>query len=274
MKMKHNKKRNTAFLYESLIKELTRSIINEDTTRKAKIINIVKKFFNKGSILHEDLKIYRYLYECEEIDNEDIRRYMFEVKGDFYALDRKQVFNSQTRLIKEMHAELGARIFSNFVPNYRTLASIGQFFASHDLQPKARIILEKQIVEILTNQAQPKEEMQHIDKLTYKTFVDKFNSAYSNSLKEEQQKLLTNYITSFSDNGLQLKAFMNEELGRLKEQVTACINEMDELDSNKRKTKAVLNKLNSFSAREIDESMIKDVFYIQNLVMEISKNGD
>ena len=36
--MKHNKKRNTAFLYECLIKELTKSIVRKDETRKQKII--------------------------------------------------------------------------------------------------------------------------------------------------------------------------------------------------------------------------------------------
>ena len=60
-------------------------------------------------------------------------------------------------------------------------------------------------------------EMKHIDNLTYKTFVNKFNDTYKNSLKENQKKLLTNYIISFSDNGLGLKSFVNEELGSFKE---------------------------------------------------------
>jgi len=36
MKMKHNKKRNTAFLYESLIKELTKAIVRKQTDPKNK----------------------------------------------------------------------------------------------------------------------------------------------------------------------------------------------------------------------------------------------
>ena len=36
MKMKHNKKRNTAFIFEVLIRELTKSIVEKDTTRKRK----------------------------------------------------------------------------------------------------------------------------------------------------------------------------------------------------------------------------------------------
>ena len=40
MKMKHNKKRNTAFLYESLIKELTKSLVNKDEEKKQQIIKL------------------------------------------------------------------------------------------------------------------------------------------------------------------------------------------------------------------------------------------
>ena len=34
MKLKHNKKRNTAFLYEALVKELTKAIVNKDVEGK------------------------------------------------------------------------------------------------------------------------------------------------------------------------------------------------------------------------------------------------
>ena len=45
MKMKHNKKRNTAFLYECLLKELTKTIVRSENKRKDEIISIIKEFF-------------------------------------------------------------------------------------------------------------------------------------------------------------------------------------------------------------------------------------
>ncbi len=45
--MKHNKKRNTAFLYECLIKEITKAVVRKDSARKESIINIVKEHFQK-----------------------------------------------------------------------------------------------------------------------------------------------------------------------------------------------------------------------------------
>ena len=51
--MKHNKKRNTAFIYEVLTKELTKAIANNDADKKTDIITILKEHFIQGSPLAE-----------------------------------------------------------------------------------------------------------------------------------------------------------------------------------------------------------------------------
>ena len=56
--MKHNKKRNTAFLYECLVKELTKAIVHNDNDLKSKITEVIKENFKKGTILKKDLDIY------------------------------------------------------------------------------------------------------------------------------------------------------------------------------------------------------------------------
>jgi len=61
--MKHNKKRNTAFLYECLVKELTKAIIRNDNDLKIKITEVIKESFNKGTVLKKDLDIYNSLLE-------------------------------------------------------------------------------------------------------------------------------------------------------------------------------------------------------------------
>jgi hypothetical protein len=48
MRFKHNKKRNTAFLYESLLKEMSKSIVKKDENRKKRILSILKEFFSKA----------------------------------------------------------------------------------------------------------------------------------------------------------------------------------------------------------------------------------
>ena len=50
--MKHNKKRNTAFLYECLIKEVTKAIVRKDETTKQTVVEIgVNSIGKKYSIV-------------------------------------------------------------------------------------------------------------------------------------------------------------------------------------------------------------------------------
>ena len=46
MKVRHNKKRNTAFLYESLIKELTKTIIKKQNKRKQRVLFFIETWRN------------------------------------------------------------------------------------------------------------------------------------------------------------------------------------------------------------------------------------
>tara|TARA_R110001599_G_scaffold345644_1_gene570248 strand:- start:304 stop:1119 length:816 start_codon:yes stop_codon:yes gene_type:complete len=270
--MKHNKKRNTAFLYECLIKELTRSVVREDNSRQATIKSILKEYFCKGTILSKELSVYKELLETRDIDEKHHIRLLAESRVDFESLDRTNVFNSQTNLINKINKQLGTSVYSNFVPNYKDLATAGLFFQNKTLTAKKRIMLEERMVELLSREDVEEKEMVHVDNLTYKTFVNKFNETYDRTLREEQKELLTNYITSFSDNGLGLKSYLNEEIGRLKESVDAEIvgNNNNALTENFQKVRA---KLDDYAQSPLNQQIIEEIFYIQDLIAEVKRNG-
>ena len=75
--MKHNKKRNTAFLYECLIRELTKAILKEDKQKQTKVKGLLREFFAKGKALSKELKLYSSLLECKELNESFSRRLMF-----------------------------------------------------------------------------------------------------------------------------------------------------------------------------------------------------
>ena len=79
MKIRHNKKRNTAFVYEALVKEVTVAIIKNDKERKSKVINILKKHFKDGSALAKQLECYRSLYETRSISERASEKIIQEV---------------------------------------------------------------------------------------------------------------------------------------------------------------------------------------------------
>jgi len=271
--MKHNKKRNTAFLYECLVKELTKAIVREDKKRQIITKKVLKEFFNKNSELAKELDLYKSLLEGKELNESFSRRLLEETKKDFYGLNRKKIFNSQTKLINVMNQQLGHNVFSNFIPNYKDLASIGLYFHNHKLSAKKRIMLENNLVKFLGREDRVLSEMKHMDNLEYKTFVKKFNTTYDRTLRVEQKNLLTNYIVSFSDNGLGLKSFLNEEIGRLKNAVEKRIVENPSA-SNNENFKKVKVKLCSYAKVPINQQMVEEIFYIQDLIAEVSKNDN
>ena len=132
--------------------------------------------------------------------------------------------------------------------------------------------MEGELIEkMISEAAREKELLKPIDRLTYKTFVKKFNEKYSNSLLPEQCDLLKHYVSSFADNGIDLKLFLNEEIPRLLEGVRGSL-ELREVREDKdmeNKAKKVINMLENTSKRFVDNEFVHEILKIQNLVKEL-----
>jgi len=269
--MRHNKKRNTAFLFEILVNELTKAVVHKDEGKRRRTLSIISKHFAKGTNLYKELQLYKALRETHGLDKIIAEKLIFEVRAQRkYILD-SDVFEEQTELINDINKEYTKSIFTNFVPNYKNLATIAQIFNS-DAPVKERVLLEAKIVESLIKSEEKKEgKMVPIDNLVYKTFVNKFNDKYGDTLSEEQKGLLGRYISSFSDNNLELKVFLNEEIGRLKNSLKNSM-KLEEIKSDKsmlENAKKVLSKLESYAEEDITEDMIRSVLKIQQLAQEL-----
>ena len=66
---------------------------------------------------------------------------------------------------------------------------------------------------------------------------------------------------------------MNEEIGRLKNEVSVLTKKQKNAknDTLSSKLERVLVKLSSFADKPITEQVVKDVFYIQDLIQEVKK---
>ena len=122
------------------------------------------------------------------------------------------------KLIQQINETLSQTAFANFISNYKDIASAGAYFNSK-LKAKNRLLIEGRLVRLMSSDKIKEKQMEHVDNLTYKTFTKKFNKTYGRTLRQEQKDLLMNYVVSFSDNGLGLKSFINEEISRLKNEI-------------------------------------------------------
>ena len=268
---RHNKKRNTAFLYETLINEMTKAVVSGEKDKASKITNLIKNYFSDGGILKEEIDLYNALISTNGLDRETAINMLAEVKRVYLSLNQQEIFNAQTKAIADINKNLTKDVFSNFIPNYKNLATISQIF-SNKTPVKQRVLLEKKIIDGLTEVNNITQDLlQPIDNIIYKTFVGKFNEKYSDSLIFEQKELLNKYIVSFVDNGIDLKLFMNEEIDRLKEAVSSSFNSAHIKDDSEmvKKTKNVLSLLEDFRSQQIDDKMLIKVLKIQDLVKEI-----
>jgi len=249
--------------------------MKEDKERKEKAVSLVRKHFKPGSILHRHLQCYRSLYENQDMNKQTCEKILKEAKQAIRLLDSEGLFDSQTNLIKDVNKELEPRVFSNFVPNYKSLATIDQIF-SGKLSPKNIVILESQIVDDMSKPINSEKNTESIDNLVITSFVNKFNNKYENNLMENQKTLLNYYISSFADNGLGLKMFLNEEISRLKTQMTIA-SEISEIKSDKEmidKTQKVFEKLDQFKSETIGNGVVLTILKTQQLEREIFENGD
>jgi|TARA_E500000318_G_scaffold53298_2_gene49608 hypothetical protein len=274
MRLKHNKKRNTAFVYEALVRELTESVVKNNKNKQNKIVSIIKDHFGKESVLKEELDLYKSIYETRHIEKNTAEKIVVEAKNRYNSLNKKQIFQEQSALINKINRTLSNKVFTNFVPNFKSIASVYSIFQDA-LPVKDRVLLEENVVEQMSASVETKQEgQQPIDSLVYNTFVSKFNEEYSQSLNENQKHLLGHYVSSFADNGIELKVYLNDEIGRLKEELQDMKKE-DPVKSDenlKEKVNQVYNILENSKNKEIDTETIEVVLKTQDLLKEMKSN--
>ena len=272
---KHNKKRNTAFLYEALLKEVTKAIISGDRKAKKTAISILKESFAPKTVLSEELELYKTLLETKEMDNLAAEKIVFQVRQARNNLNENDIQEAQSRLISRVNKELSASVYSNFVPNYKNIATVSQLFSTDEgnANIKSGVLLEQKVVSSMMEAviAPDAPKMKPIDNLVFKSFVSKYNKEYSSGILSEQKELLNRYILSFSDNGVDVSIYLNEELGRLHGVLTDALASDDiKTDTTMvESTKRVISMIDGFRETPVDKDLIEDVLKIQNLVSEI-----
>ena len=267
--IKHNKKRNTAFLYEALVRELTKAALENNSKKSAEITSILKEHFKKTSLLYKDLELYRSLLETKDMDEPHLAdRLIQESKFSFNSMNRKEFFNAQTKLISAINKKLGVSVYNNFIPNYRDLGIVHNILQGVD-NTKSRVLLENNLVKKLCGDERINENKNYkpIDSLVYRQFVKKFNDEYGTALSEGQKKIISQYITSFVDDGLEFKVFISEKLNELKYALESYKAENPVILEG---IKNITKKFNNFESLELNESLLLDTLKLQSLVEEIN----
>lgn len=286
--IKHSKFRNTGFLFELLVRQVTSDILSN---RKSIAEGLLKKYFNSKTELANELKLYQFIVN-EKYNNENrAERFIDAVIDNRKKLDEKKILKEKYNLIKEIKENYQIDDFlKSQVPNYKVLASVYKIFefnlnteSSYD--PKDFVNTKFAIVEHLTskpianaksvdkiNEALKKEDKE-IRLLTYKMLVENFNKKYK-SLNEKQKGILKEYINSFT-NSDNLKAFITNEVVTLTKELTKTGKEIKD-KVTKIKLAETINQLNKIkTASKITDTHITSVImgYELEKVLKGTQNG-
>ena len=223
--IKHSKFRNTGFLFELLVRQVTSDILNN---RKGIAEGLLKKYFNSKTELSNELKLYQFIVS-EKYNNENRAEKFVDAVIDSRAkLDEKKILKEKYNLIKEIKDNYSIDEFlRSQIPNYKVLASVYKIFeykvnTEQNYDPKDFINTKYAVVEHLTGkvnntkaitestiQTELKKEDEEIRLLTYNVLIENFNKKYKN-LNEQQKGLLKEYINSFTNSDNLKKYVVNE----------------------------------------------------------------
>jgi len=274
MKRKHNKKRNTALIFEALILEMTKSIIHSDTAVRKNILGILRHHFCEGAELNKELQCYNALLESPSLDRYTAEKLVFRAKKQYDSLDKERIFAEQTQVINKVNRTVSPKVFSNFIPNYKAFATLAQIF--NDRTPlKQRVLMERKVIEEICSSGESSgERLIPVNSLVIKSFTDRYNSKYA-SLLPEQKKLLNKYILGVGVRDVDFCVVLGEELNRLASQVEASL-ELKEVKSDPEMcaaTQRVLNEIKSIYVPTVGPTELKKILKIQTLVSEYESDA-
>ena len=93
-----------------------------------------------------ELKLYQNILETKVDDKRLAEKIVLESRLEKSAIDNKVLFNEQSALISRINKELSPEVYTNFVPNYKDLATLHQIFNNPKIEAKQRVLLEETII--------------------------------------------------------------------------------------------------------------------------------
>jgi hypothetical protein len=228
-KIKHSKFKNTGFIFELLVRQITSEIMSSN---KSVAETILKEHFNSKKELSRELKLYQYLINEKYNSETKAEKFIDTILEARKRLDEKKLTKEKYNLIKEIKETYNIDEFiKSPISNYKTLASIYKVFEVATLDEQfdptdivsSRFTIAENIISSSIQNKDSKiknavlEEYRKQDEdlraISYKILVESFNSKYKN-LTTEQKTLLKEYINNINNTG-KLNDYVGNEVTKL-----------------------------------------------------------
>jgi hypothetical protein len=282
VKTSHNKKRNSALLYEFLIRHISRCLVDENKSEAQKAMAVAKKYFGKGTLLNEELSLYRAISDTTVSSTNSANKIVSYVVNRASRQNARMLDAEKSRLIREVNYNFNKAgdFYKAKVPDYMVHASTYALLSDARKKQKtlnevSRIKLQDVIVEHLKKEKGGEPEKiktnPKFSKTVQRLIVKKFHEKYDDKLTEGQKGFLKKYmVCSLKGDEQGFRKVIDEQVELSKKKLRAIRD--PEVKSDKelsRKIRECYKKLACTDFSNITEDTIVEVMQYLRLAEEV-----
>jgi hypothetical protein len=285
-KIKHSKFKNTGFLFELLVRQITAEVMSSSKSVAEKLL---KEHFNSKQELSKELKLYQYLINEKYNSESKAEQFINTILEARKKIDEKKLTKEKYNLIKEIKETYNLDEFiKSPISNYKTLASIYKIFETvvTDTQYEptdivsARFTIAENIInssiqnkDVKLKDAVLEEYRKQDDDLravSYKLLVESFNNKYSN-LTNDQKGLLREYINNINNTG-KLSEYVSTEVTKLVEGLKEVGSKISDKVTKIKLAETIANIRKIKSVKKIKEQHLSAMMMTYELLKELKES--
>lgn len=284
MSRTHNKKRNTALLYEFLIKTISSALVENDKRKSSIALKIIRRYFKSGTELYKEFRIFNALIKTTVSSDSVGTSILKEARAAVESLNHEMLDKEKSLLIRNInHAINDENFYDQPVSEYRMYASIQTLFnewqkpvGTADIALLANY--ENQLREWLISEKK-KEDHTIIDetpgttRLLMKIMMKKLNEKYSVSLNNDQREIIKAYaFSTANDNQTTIKKKLEEVQGTLLEAIDVYTTQNSNNTFVIDKLQNAKSKILSESFSTVDDTTVSKFMLYSSLQHELTTN--
>ena len=285
-KIKHSKFKNTGFLFELLVRQITSEVMSSSKSVAEKLL---KEHFNSKQELSKELKLYQYLINEKYNSESKAEQFINTILEARKKIDEKKLTKEKYNLIKEIKETYNLDEFiKSPISNYKTLASIYKIFETvigdTEYDPtdivSSRFTIAENIInssiqnkDIKLKDAVLEEYRKQDDDLravSYKLLVESFNNKYSN-LTNDQKGLLREYINNINNTG-KLNEYVSNEVTKLVDGLKEVGSKISDKVTKIKLAETIANIRKIKSVKKIKEQHLSAMMMTYELLKELKES--
>jgi hypothetical protein len=285
-KIKHSKFKNTGFIFELLVRQITSEIMSSNKSVAEKIL---KEHFNSKKELSKELKLYQYLINEKYNSESKAEQFINTILEARKKIDEKKLTKEKYNLIKEIKETYNLDEFiKSPISNYKTLASIYKIFETvtvdEQFDPTDIVSSRFTIAENIINSSienknvkvkdavleEYRKQDEDLRAVSYKLLVESFNNKYK-SLTNEQKGLLREYINNINNTG-KLNEYVSNEVAKLVEGLKEAGSKINDKVTQIKLAETIANIRKIKSVKKIREQHLSALMMTYELLNELKES--